>query len=805
LGAEIWFAVGGGIVRGCRQWAIGIDMSWEGKSKRNGSTESGYSARHAALNLLGVDHRISPKKHIAAMIVLPFVAFIITVICFLGQDLFWIQFIPNSKVRMQVIAQIPFEYPSGIKTQRLREQRRNLVAPVFKIDPRVYELFESKIHRLDEMLDTFTELGQQDNSHLFELKKFIRNFNEKYSATINWSDVDTLIHGIDECGRTCVLVEGLMVLKEICDDGILDQDLSNQQDEEFLLNIEIQGAAHHSHYRSEKEANRSLKMRLFSIEAAADVLQSIYRILKTGIKANIVFDDVATHQKIARTVRATPTVIRKVAANDIIAEGQSIVTSEDYECLLAYRNALEETHTALLQTNGNFFERLLFSFLVLLLSYLFFCTTRKDLKRLSPKELFLTILLLLFNLVVCRCLVWLFEWRTFARVVDFMRLEAEDTVVVMPFDPLSLLPYVMPLTLSCLLGTLLIRTYIGMLLGVITSIFCSMMLSQSVEFLVVSLIVVFISVYFARHAYVRGQVIRSGVFSGLIFALSAIVLAVTDFVSRDTIFMQVFLAFSVCLLVSMIVLAILPIFENIFKSCTNISLIELTDYRSPLLMKLQILAPGTYQHSLMVANLSEQTAISIHANPFLCRALAMYHDVGKLIKPEYFTENQGNHKNPHDEKTPFISALIIKSHVKEGVTLAKAARLPPRIIDGIIEHHGTSVIRYFYSKALKRQETQDSSEIEKTAFKYDGPCPRSRETLILSLADSIEAASRSLYNPTPRSIQALVDNIIDMKIEENQFDECQINFHEISRLRQSFFITLLNMLHSRISYDEVKV
>ncbi|MDR1591217.1 MAG: HDIG domain-containing protein [Puniceicoccales bacterium] len=776
-------------------------MSCAGKSENAESVP--YNARHAALNLRGIDPRFSPRKHIVAMIVIPILAIVITLICFLGQDLFWIQFLPNSKARMQVIAQLPFDYASGVKTQRLKEQRRNLVAPVFRVDPEIYEYFESKMHRLDEMLDGFSEPEQQDSSYLFELKKFVRSFNEKNGTTLNWNDVDTLFRNIDPCGRTCVLIDGLMILKEICGDGILDQDLSSQQDEDFLLNIEIQGAMRHSHYRSEKEAVRCLKLRLFAVEEAADILQATYHILKTGIRANVVFDNVATNQKIVKTVQMTPAVIRKVAANDVIIEGRSIVTPEDYECLLAYRDALEETHTVLLQGNGNFFERLLFSFLVLLLAYLFFCTTRKDLKQLSRKELFLSVLLLLFNLVVCRGLIWLFEWRMFEKVIDFMRADADTEVRAMPFDPLSILPYVMPMTLSCLLGTLLIRTYVGMLLGVMTILFCSMVLSQSIEFFVVSLIIIFVSVYIVRHAYVRAQVIRSGVVSGCIFAFAALVFSVGDFYSRETVCMQVLFAFLNCFAVSMIVLTILPIFENIFKVCTNIALIELTDYRSPLLMKLQILAPGTYQHSLMVANLAEQTAISIHANPFLCRALAMYHDVGKLVKPEYFTENQGSHKNPHDEKTPFMSALIIKNHVKEGVTLARAARLPPRVIDGIIEHHGTSVIRYFYTKALKCQG--ESSEVEKTAFKYDGPCPRSRETLILSLADSIEAASRSLYNPTPQSIQTLIDNIIDVKIGEDQFDECQINFHEVSQLRQSFFVTLLNMLHSRISYDEVKV
>jgi putative nucleotidyltransferase with HDIG domain len=776
-------------------------MSWEGKSETTESVP--YNARHAALNLRGIDPRTSLRKHIGAMIVIPILAAFITIICFLGQDLFWIQFLPNSKARTQVIAQIPFEYASGIKTQRLKEQRRNLVAPVFRVDPKTYEHFRGKIHLFDELLDNFMDLDKQNSSYLFELKKFVRNFNTKNETNLNWNDVDTLLRSVDPCGRTCILIEGLMIFKEICGDGILDQDLSSQQDEDFLLNIEIQGAARHAHYRSEKEAGRCLKLRLFAVEAAADVLQSTYRILKTGIKANIVFNNAATNQKIVKTVRETPAVIRKVLANDVIVEGRSVVTPEDYECLLAYRNALEEAHATLLQGNGNFFERLLFSFLVLLLAYLFFCTTRKDLKQLSRKELFLAILLLVFNLVVCRALIGLFEWRMFDRVVDFIRGDPEAGLKAIPFDPLSLLPYVLPMTLSCLLGTLLIRTYVGMLLGVMTILFCNMVLSQAVEFSIVSLVIIFISTYFARHAYVRGQVMRSGVFSGLVFSFAALVFSMGGFFARETVLVQVLLAFLNCFSVSMIVLTILPIFENIFKVCSNICLIELTDYRSPLLMKLQILAPGTYQHSLMVSNLAEQTAISVHANPFLCRALAMYHDVGKLVKPEYFTENQGNHKNPHDEKTPFMSALIIKSHVKEGVALAKAARLPPRVIDGITEHHGTSVIRYFYAKALK-QQGGDTAEVEKTAFKYDGPCPRSRETLILSLADSIEAASRSLYNPTPQSIQTLIDNIIDIKIAEKQFDACQINFQEISQLRQSFFVTLLNMLHSRISYDDVR-
>jgi putative nucleotidyltransferase with HDIG domain len=357
------------------------------------------------------------------------------------------------------------------------------------------------------------------------------------------------------------------------------------------------------------------------------------------------------------------------------------------------------------------------------------------------------------------------------------------------------------------MGTMLIRTYVGIILGILTALFSCLMLAQSVECLVAFFIVTFASVYLVRHAYIRSQVIQSGIISGIVFVAMSFASTLGLHIPKEMFIFQAVFSFTNCLFISMFALTILPFFEKWFQCCTNIRLIELTDYSNPLLMKLQIFAPGTYQHSLMVANLAEQAAISIRANPFLCRTLALYHDVGKLIKPEYFTENQSQHMNPHDEKTPFMSALIIKSHIKEGVAIAKAAKLPPRIIDGILEHHGTTVIRYFYTKAVKQQmEDQSAPEhVEKSAFRYDGPRPQSRETLILSVADSLEAASRSLFNPTPQAIQTLTNNIVAGKITEEQFDNCQITFQEVETLRKSFYFTLLNMMHSRVSYDEIQL
>jgi putative nucleotidyltransferase with HDIG domain len=767
------------------------------------------------------------RKKIIAGSILAIFAFIITLICFWGQDLVWVQLVPNSKSKYQIIAETPFEFVSKIKTKRFKEERRNLIAPIYRIDLKAFEDFRREIYKLDELLDAFGERKEFADAYLFELKNFVRAFNERNDVDIAWGDIDTLVRRVDVCGRTGLLIEGLLLIQDILSDGILDQSLSDQRNEEYFLNIEVEGAVRRFHSRTEEEAHRFFKLRLSTVETTAEVLQSVFRILKIGIRSNVVFNSVATAQKITRVLRETPDVIEKVFPGKILIETGAIITDEDYECLSAYRLALRDSNLASVHTGTNLIERFLISFGVLLLIYLFLQTSRNMLKILTSKEFFLTIQLLLINLLLCRVVIWIFELGILDGVINFA-LAAKETgnlaepLKMMAFaDPICLLPYAMPLTLSAVMGTLLLRTYVGILLGIVTSIFCCLMLSQSAECLVAFFITTFITVYFARHSYIRAQVIRSGAIGGVVFVIMSLMLSLGMHIMDGMIIMQAILAFANCLFTAMFALTFLPFFENLFRCCTNICLIELTDYTNPLLMKLQILAPGTYHHSLMVANLAEQAAISIRANPFLCRTLALYHDVGKLVKPEYFTENQSI-ANPHNKHTPFMSALIIKSHVKEGIAIARAAKLPPRIVEGIAEHHGTTVIRYFYTKALKQQQGEiakqqsegqsaadagglGQAEVEKSIFKYDGPRPRSKETLILSVADSIEAASRSLHNPTPQSIQTLTNNIIDGKITDTQFDECRITFKEIEDLRHSFYFTLLNMLHSRVSYDEIKL
>ncbi len=250
---------------------------------------------------------------------------------------------------------------------------------------------------------------------------------------------------------------------------------------------------------------------------------------------------------------------------------------------------------------------------------------------------------------------------------------------------------------------------------------------------------------------------------------------------------------------SIIVLGILPIFEYLFGAVTNISLLELADFHQPLLELLVQNAPGTYHHSLIVGNLSETAARAIGANALLSRIGAYYHDIGKLQKPEYFSENQDRQTSKHDNLTPTMSKLVIMNHVKEGVGLAKKYRLNPILIDFIEQHHGNSLVYYFYRRALESPE--ENQEVEEEGFRYPGPKPNSKETAIVLLADSVEAATRALKEPSPAKIEELVHKVINNKFIDRQLDECDLTLKDLEKISAVFIRLLCGIYHSRAGYS----
>jgi len=259
------------------------------------------------------------------------------------------------------------------------------------------------------------------------------------------------------------------------------------------------------------------------------------------------------------------------------------------------------------------------------------------------------------------------------------------------------------------------------------------------------------------------------------------------------IILAVFSGVSVSALVSLL----LPLLEYAFKITTDISLLELLDLNQPLMKMLMINAPGTYHHSVIVGNLVESAAEAVGVNPLLARVSSYYHDIGKAKMPDYFVENQSGAPSRHDKLTPHMSSMIIISHVKEGVELARQYKLPQTIIDIIKQHHGTALISFFYQKA--KDMVQDSAPTE-DEYKYPGPKPQTRVAALVMMADAVEASSKVLNDPTPARISALVEKIINHIFLEGQLDECELTLKDISEIKRRFIYILTGILHKRIDY-----
>jgi putative nucleotidyltransferase with HDIG domain len=257
-----------------------------------------------------------------------------------------------------------------------------------------------------------------------------------------------------------------------------------------------------------------------------------------------------------------------------------------------------------------------------------------------------------------------------------------------------------------------------------------------------------------------------------------------------------------CILVSATAMTgLLPLVEKTFGVQTDLSLLELGDASHPLLRRLAQRAPGTYNHSINVASIAEAAADSIGANGLLVRVGAYFHDIGKMFKPEYFIENQSAGVNQHDSLQPAMSTLVIIAHVKDGADLARSHHLPEPIIDFIVQHHGTTLVEYFYREAARRSEEDPNADsVSDKDFRYPGPKPQTLEAAVMMLADTVESASRTLVDPTPSRIQGLVDSIADKKMSDGQFDECGLTFRQLDRIRKSLVKSLTAIYHARVKY-----
>ena len=362
--------------------------------------------------------------------------------------------------------------------------------------------------------------------------------------------------------------------------------------------------------------------------------------------------------------------------------------------------------------------------------------------------------------------------------------------------------YAIPFALGAMLVRIVLNSETALLFAVCCSILVGVLFGNSLFMAFFTLISSLVGAHGVRFCQQRSSIYWAGMWIGLTNA--ALLIGIHFLVGRS---FELQLAWKICFglfggfFSAIFVNGTIPLIEGIFKYTTDIKLLELANMNSPILRQLMVEAPGTYHHSILVGNLVESAAEAINANPLLARVAAYYHDIGKIKKPLYFIENSGGQRNKHDKLAPSMSALVLTSHIKDGVELAREHKLGAELIDIIQQHHGTALIKFFYDRA-KNQTGAAMPQPSERDYRYLGPKPQTREAALIMLADAIEAASRTLIDPTPARIQGMVQKLINNVFIDGQLDECELTLKDIHLIAKSFNRILAGSFHHRVDYPE---
>jgi len=361
--------------------------------------------------------------------------------------------------------------------------------------------------------------------------------------------------------------------------------------------------------------------------------------------------------------------------------------------------------------------------------------------------------------------------------------------------------YLVPIAITSILACVLLDAQIGVALTLALSVLFAVFTGLRVPVMLVALSGGLAAVYSVRSITRRYEFYRAVLFVSLANVLCILGLELFRLTPMAQILRASGFGVLNAFASTFVAFGLLPLCEHAFGVTTDIRLLELSDLNRPLLRELAMKAPGTFHHSIVVSNLAQAAAEAVGANSLLARVGSYYHDIGKMIRPDYFIENQTGKKNPHDELAPKMGSLIVMSHIKDGIELAKKAGLPKTIIDIVAQHHGTGLMVWFYDKGLAHYLDDGISDIH---FRYPGPKPQSREAGIVMLADSTEARARSMESPTPNRLHGVIKEIIDDRLKEGQLDETDLTMRDLHKISERFLPVLIGIFHPRIGYPSVE-
>lgn len=492
-------------------------------------------------------------------------------------------------------------------------------------------------------------------------------------------------------------------------------------------------------------------------------------VLKSYVTINFVFNESQTNKVEQNALANISTTRGMVQKDELIAEQGKTINNETYQKLESLRKVFEDESKISGEQNMVIFGHFILISLAMSLLMVFLFYFRRDIFN-NNRLLFIIFLVILVMLGV---LSW---------------------AIKMKIPSLYYIPYCsVPIIFR-----LLFDTRIALNIHILMVLIAGLFVPNSFDFVFLQFTSGMVAIYSIKTLVKREQFLVSSVIILATYNLAYVGLVLTRNGSFSTIYWQDLLPFAVSVGLTLLAYPLIYAFEKLFGIVSDLTLMELTNSNSRLLRELSLKAPGTFQHSLQVANLAEAAIYKIGGNPLLVRAGALYHDIGKMINPLYFIENQKTNDNPHEELTPEQSAQIIISHVLKGIEMARKHQMPEVVIDFIRTHHGTTKVDYFYNLAVK---DNPDKLIDESSFKYPGPVPFSKETAVLMMADSVEASSRALKEPTEESINNLVDKIIDHKLMARQFANADITMRDITEVSKIFKAMLKSIYHVRIDYD----
>lgn len=635
----------------------------------------------------------------------------------------------------------------------------------------LYAPFDFAIKKTDKELDEEKTNIRLATKVFFNKDSLVLNksLNLLYTKIDNPSN-DSVINTLNKRELKLIKSTGVTILYNIYSRGLLDEnyDYKSNQIVSLLINNKQVNSGYFSDFHKPEDLLTFINNEIISLNVQ-EYKPQIVSILFDLVESNISLNESLTKNSIEEALaNVSPNrgIIEKETL--IISKGE-VVEGDKLKILESLKNEYETSSVSKTNYYLIISSYSLLVILTLLMIILFIRKFRKkiylNLNQLSLVFFNVTLLVLITTFVVS--------------------IESSYVFVI----PICILPLLLKAFFDSRIA-FFVHSVTVMLLGFIVP--------NSYEFIFLNIIVGVITIISSDDLYKRANLFITVGQITVVYMISYFSFFVIHEGNIDNLEIFNFLLFMLCGLLTLFVYPLIYIYEKVFNLVSDVSLLELSDTNSPLLKELSNKAPGTFHHSMNVANLAESSANEIGGNSMLARVGALYHDIGKMNNPSYFTENQVTGTNPHDKLSSLESVNIILDHVSKGVEIAKKNNLPNRIIDFIRTHHGTSVVHYFYENDLNLNLKPNIED-----YKYSGPKPFSKETALVMMCDSVEAATKSLENPDSEKINSFVETIIDKQIENNQFENCSITFKDIKTIKNVIKKKLANIYHIRVEYPEI--